>query len=99
MTADTTRKGTGLYTFSAGIGALVFFLGPALSLLADVAPLPAATVGYAGITLFTGGIAARYDFATAANPWLQLGKNLLVALVVTLVFYVVFLFLYLIEPA
>ncbi|MBN1447550.1 MAG: hypothetical protein JXA28_06435 [Bacteroidetes bacterium] len=95
MTAVPSRKGTGLYTLCAGIGALVFFLGPALALLADVAALPAASVGYAGIMLFTGGIAARYDFATAANRWLQLGKNLLVALAITLAFYLVFLFLYL----
>lgn len=96
MTGETAQRGAGLYTLCAGAGVLVFFLGPALALLANVDPLPAATVGYIGITLFTGGIAARFGFATARSPLLQLIKNLLVALAVTILFYLIFLLLYLI---
>ncbi len=95
MSAES-EKGHPLYTGCAGIGILVFFLGPALALLSDTDPLLAATIGYAGIALFTGGVAARYSFAVAANPILQLAKNLLVGLAVTIVFYGMFLLLYLI---
>lgn len=86
--------GRRLYVACAGTGALLFFLGPPIALLADVDALAAATIGYAGIALFTGGIAARYSFAVAAHPILQLLKNLAVGLVVTLLFYAVFLLLY-----
>lgn len=94
MTQGTGNRGNNLYTLCAGIGVLIFFLGPALALLADMAPLPSATIGYAGITMFTGGVAARYGFALAADPWRQLGKNLLVALAVTVLFYLIFLIIY-----
>lgn len=83
-----------LYLITAGLGALVFFLGPTLALVFDVAPLPAATVGYAGIMFFTGGVAARYDFARGRSALSQLGKNLLVAAAVTVMFYLVFLLLF-----
>ncbi len=94
----SARSDTGhpLYTGCAGIGILTFFLGPALALLSDTDPLVAATIGYAGIALFTGGIAARYSFAVAASPLAQLAKNLLVGLAVSIVFYGIFLLLYLI---
>mgnify|MGYP000070739729 CR=1 FL=1 len=88
------EAGAALYTACAGVGVLVFFLGPALALLMDVPALPAATIGYAGIMLFTGGIAARYGFARGDTPWKQLFRNLLVAAAVTLMFYLVFLLLY-----
>ncbi|MFZ1730376.1 MAG: hypothetical protein WBQ23_16510 [Bacteroidota bacterium] len=83
-----------LYTLCAGIGILVFFLGPALALLSDTDALAAATVGYAGIALFTGGIAARYSFAVASRPGIQLLRNLGVGLVITCMFYGIFLLLY-----
>jgi len=86
--------GSALYIVCAGLGALVFFLGPALALLGDTDPLCAASVGYGGITLFTAGIAARYSFAVAATPLLQLMKNLGVALAITGIFYAIFLLLY-----
>lgn len=88
------EKVSPLYIACAGIGILVFFLGPALALLSDIDALAAASIGYAGIALFTGGIAARYSFAVAASPVLQLLKNLGVGLAVTLVFYGMFLLLY-----
>ena len=96
MTEAARNHGSTLYTLCAGIGVLVFFLGPALALLADTDPLLSATIGYAGITLFTGGIAARYGFAVGRGPWRQLGRNLLVALAVTVLFYLIFLLLYMI---
>ncbi|MBE0643727.1 MAG: hypothetical protein IH600_06570 [Bacteroidetes bacterium] len=91
-----TERGQLLYTACAGFGILVFFLGPMLALLSDIDPLLAASIGYSGIALFTGGIAARYSFAVATHPLVQLLKNLAVALAVTGVFYVIFLLLYLI---
>lgn len=91
---DHTGLGHPLYVSCAGIGILVFFLGPALALLSDIDALAAASVGYTGIALFTGGIAARYSFAVAATPILQLLKNLGIALVITCVFYGIFLVLY-----
>ncbi len=94
MTGGSDSGGSSLYALCAVIGVLVFFLGPVLALLIDLNPLLAATIGYAGITLFTGGIAARYGFAIARGPWRQLGKNLLVALAVTILFYVIFLLIY-----
>jgi len=84
-----------LYTACAGIGVLTFFLGPTLALLADIPALTAATVGYVGIMLFTGGVAARYGFARGSHPWKQLGLNILVAAAVTLMFYGIFLLLFL----
>jgi hypothetical protein len=90
------ENGATLYTACAGIGVLVFFLGPALALLLDVPALTAATIGYVGIMLFTGGIAARYGFARGDTPWKQLLRNMLVAAAVTLMFYLVFLLLYMI---
>jgi hypothetical protein len=92
----SVRPGTEsrLYVACAGLGALVFFLGPMLALLGDTDPLCAASVGYGGITLFTAGIAARYSFAVAATPFLQLLKNLGVAVIITGIFYAIFLLLY-----
>ncbi|MBR9977270.1 MAG: hypothetical protein KFH87_04205 [Bacteroidetes bacterium] len=87
-------QGQRLYIACAGAGVLLFFLGPPLALLADVDALTAATIGYAGIALFTGGVSARYSFAIAAHPVTQLLKNLAVGLVVTLLFYAVFLLLF-----
>ncbi|MCB2204754.1 hypothetical protein KQI65_08390 [bacterium] len=92
----TDHADSRIYVICAGAGVLLFFLGPALALLADFPALGAATIGYAGIMLFTGGIAARYGFALGATPWKQLGRNLAVAAVVTLLFYLIFLLLYLI---
>jgi hypothetical protein len=89
-------RGHRLYTSVAGIGALVFFLGPVLALFAGLDPLYAATIGYAGIAVFVGAVAARYSFAVATRPIVQLLKNFAVGLVVTGVFYCIFLLLYLI---
>lgn len=83
--------GHSLYTACAGIGAMLFFLGPALALLSGMDAVLAATIGYAGIAVFTGGIAARYSFAVATHPMLQLLKNLVVALLFTGFFYAIFL--------
>ncbi len=83
-----------LYLVCAGIGVVVFFLGPALALLSDIDALTAASIGYAGIALFTGGIAARYSFAVSASPAFQLLKNLGFGLAITLLFYGIFLILY-----
>ena len=94
MTASA--RGQTLYTAVAGPGAALFFLGPPLALLAGVHGLIAATAGYAGIALFTGGVAARYSFAVAERPALQLLKNLAIGTAVSGVFYLIFLFLYLI---
>jgi len=90
-----SHETSAIYTLCAGLGVLIFFLGPALALLLDVDPLLAATVGYVGIMLFTGGIAARYGFARSTGAWKQLGLNLLVAAAVTLIFYLIFLLLFL----
>lgn len=91
----TTGEGHWLYVATAGAGALLFFAGPTLALLGGVDPLLAATVGYAGIALFTGGVAARYSFAVAATPFRQLLWNLLYGTLFSAVFYAVFLLLYL----
>ena len=96
MTEKNGDRGNTLYMLSAGIGVLIFFLGPALALLADMDPLLSATIGYVGITLFTGGIAARYGFAIGAGPWRQLGRNMLAAVAVTLLFYLIFLIIYMV---
>lgn len=83
--------GHGLYASFAGIGALLFFLGPALALLTGTDALLAASIGYGGIAMFVGGIAARFSFAVAAHPVMQLLKNLAVALLFTGFFYGIFL--------
>lgn len=90
------RAGEGhpLFIVTAGIGALLFFSGPTLALLAGIDALVAASVGYAGIALFTGGIAARYSFAVAATPLRQLLWNLLYGTLFSAVFFTVFLLLY-----
>lgn len=89
-------EGHVLYVVTAGVGALLFFAGPTLALLAGVDALAAATLGYTGIAVFTGGIAARYSFAVGRTPLRQLVKNLLIGILFSAVFYTVFLFLYLI---
>lgn len=101
MTRDKTipresEKGHPLYIAFAGFGALVFFLGPALSLLTGIDPLLAASIGYSGIACFVGGVAARYSFAIGTNPLKQLLKNFAVGVFVTGIFYAVFLLIYLI---
>ncbi|PLX23320.1 MAG: hypothetical protein C0600_14925 [Ignavibacteria bacterium] len=95
MTADPSPEQSPLYIACAGVGVAVFFLGPVLALLSDVDPLIAASIGYFGIMLFTGGIAARYSFAVGRTPLHQLARNMLVALAVTAMFYIIFLLLYL----
>jgi hypothetical protein len=94
ITRDS-EKGHPLYVAFAGFGVLVFFLGPALSLLTGIDPLLAASIGYAGIACFVGGVAARYSFAFGANPLVQLLKNFGVGVSVTGIFYVIFLLIYL----
>ena len=83
--------GSRLYEGAALAGALMVFLAPALALLAGATVFVAGTLGYSGIALFVGGVAARYGFAEHPKPSLQLLKNLLVAVVVTGVFYLIFL--------
>ena len=89
--SPTATPGHALYTACALAGAGLFFLGPALALLAGTDALLAATIGYGGIALFVGGIAARCSFAVATHPAMQLMKNLAVALVFTGFFYGFFL--------
>lgn len=89
-------EGHYLYVATAGVGALLFFAGPTLALLAGIDALAAASIGYSGIAVFTGGIAARYSFAVGRTPLLQLFRNLLFGILFSAVFYAVFLFLYLI---
>ena len=96
MTGAAPPTQSSLYVACAGAGVAVFFLGPVLALLSDVDPLIAATIGYTGIMLFTGGVAARYGFAIGRTPLRQLARNMLVAFAVTAMFYMVFLLLYLI---
>lgn len=84
--------GSRLYDATALAGVLSIFLAPALALLAGAGPMLAGTLGYAGIALFVGGIAARYGFAEDPRPPLQLLKNLLVSAVFSGVFYLIYLF-------
>jgi hypothetical protein len=83
--------GARLYDTASLAGVAVLFFGPAIALLTGASVLFAGTIGYGGIALFAGGIAARYGFAEHARPMLQLLKNLVVSLVVTSMFYLVFL--------
>jgi hypothetical protein len=94
MMSERPGPGHPLYITCAGIGILVFFLGPALALLSDIDALAAASIGYTGIALFTGGTAARYSFAVASTPGLQLLKNLGFGFAVMSVFYGIYLVLY-----
>ncbi len=90
------ERGMRLYDATALTGVLVTFAAPVLALVAGASPLTAGSLGYAGILLFAGGIAARYGFAEHPIPLLQLGKNLGVAAIVTGVFYLVFLLIMLV---
>jgi len=54
----------------------------------------AGTFGYSGITIFVGGIAARYSFVVSELPLKQLLLNLGVAAIVTSVFYGIFALIY-----
>jgi hypothetical protein len=87
------ERGNRLYEFAAFFGVFGAFLGPAILLLAGARALTAATVGYLGIALFAGGVAARYGFVRHRRPFVQLGGNVLIAMLVTGVFYAGFLIL------
>jgi len=89
-----SRPGVRLYVLAAWSGALLLFAGPVLALLANASPLLAAILGYSGIALFTGGVGARFDFATARSPISQLLKNLLMGIVVSGVFFLIFLLVF-----
>ncbi len=93
---DITRTSPGrlLYVGAAWVGAAGFFAGPAAVLIGGGRPLMAAVIGYAGIALFTGGIAARYDVVVARHPLLQLSANIAAATAVTSIFFLVFFLLY-----
>ena len=83
--------GARLYDAAALAGVAVVFFGPAIALLTGMSVFTAGTVGYCGIALFAGGIAARYGFAEHTRPIVQLLKNLVVSVVVTAFFYLMFL--------
>ena len=83
--------GARLYDAAALAGVAVLFVGPAITLLGGGTVLLAGTLGYGGIALFSGAIAARYGFAEHTRPVLQLLMNLVVSTVITSLFYLVFL--------
>lgn len=83
--------GARLYDGAALTGVAVLFFGPAIALLTGLSVFFAGTIGYCGIALFAGGIAARYGFAEHTRPAMQLLKNLVVSVVVTSFFYLMFL--------
>ncbi len=70
------------------------FIAPAVVLLAGLNAFLAGTFGYAGITIFVGGIAARYSFVVSDVPLKQLFQNIGVAAIVTSVFYGIFAVIY-----
>jgi hypothetical protein len=70
------------------------FAAPAIALLAGMNAFIAGTFGYAGITIFVGGVAARYSFVVSRNPFKQLLLNLGVAAIVTSFFYGIFALIY-----
>ena len=88
--------GARLYDATALAGVITTFAAPVAALVAGASPVMAGSLGYAGILLFAGGIAARYGFAEHPLPLLQLLKNLAVAAVVTGIFYAMFLVLMLV---
>ena len=92
--AESRTRSARLYEASAILGVLLFFFGPVLTLLLGHSALLAGTLGYTGITLFAGGVAARYEFMRSASGIVQLVKNIFVAGGVTSVFYGIFLLLY-----
>lgn len=88
--------GARLYDATALAGVITTFAAPVAALVAGASPVMAGSLGYAGILLFAGGIAARYGFAEHPLPLIQLLKNLAVAAVVTGIFYAMFLVLMLV---
>jgi len=86
-------QGKQFYNTTALIGIVVVFIGPIAALLAGGSSLTAGTIGYTGIVLFAGGVAARYGFAEHASPWIQLAKNLGISLIITSIFFGIFLLL------
>lgn len=95
--SDPSRPaGARLYDATALAGVITTFAAPVAALVAGASPVTAGSLGYAGILLFAGGIAARYGFAEHPLPLLQLLKNLAVAAVVTGIFYAMFLLLMLV---
>lgn len=93
MHALKSSRGERLYRACALAGAVLLFTGPVLVLLFSQPSFLAACLGYAGITLFTGGVAATFDFATHRRPTLQLLKNLAIATAVTGLFFGLYLIL------
>ena len=62
-----------------------------MSLILGKNILLAGTLGYAGIALFVGAIAARYSFIENRRPLVQLLLNTGIAVLFTGVFYALFL--------
>lgn|GEM_PF-1479220 len=91
---DGAARGHRLYDVVALVGAVTFFTGPVLAIISGASALTAASIGYCGIALFTGGVAARYGFAIAHHPIMQVLKNLFVSSIVTALFYAIFLLLF-----
>jgi hypothetical protein len=75
-------------------GVIIIFVAPAAAILAGMNAFIAGTFGYAGITIFVGGVAARYSFVASAVPLKQLLLNLGIAAIVTSVFYGIFTVIY-----
>jgi hypothetical protein len=73
---------------------IITFVAPVLAILSGMNAFLAGTFGYAGITVFVGGVAARYSFVDTSPPLRQLLLNLGVAAIVTSVFYGIFALIY-----
>lgn len=83
-----------LFDSVAVAGVLLLFAGPLMTLILSGSGLIAASLGYGGILIFTGAIAARYGFFQHENAFIQLLKNILIAFPFTVFFYLIFLFFY-----
>lgn len=91
--SEAPPAGSRLHESAAIAGILFAFAGPVVLLLAGFSTMTAATVGYAGIALFTGGIAARYGFITKSSPFRQLLINTFAAAIFAGFFFLIFLLL------
>jgi hypothetical protein len=69
----------------------MFIAGPIVSLVAGGGVFWAATLGYLGIAVFVGAIAARYGFVEHRRHVLQLLMNTAIACLFSGFFYAVFL--------
>ena len=84
-------SGARIYEAVALLSAMAIFLGPGVILLSAGSAFLAGTIGYAGIVVFTGSIAARYGFAGNGKPVIVLVRAVAVSAIVASPFYTVFL--------